>query len=268
MSDTDLPNSDDLSSPDLQAALAAAFGDEAMDWNEEADVIAERMLGDISSSNDSTSASDAPDMAALANMLADANASDDPGAALDDLLKKVSSAIDEGHLPQQDSDNPENKNTDDEAEAQVENGIRHVVFEIGDRQFGLPLTGVLEIDRCGKVTALPRTPNWLRGVTNLRGQILSVTDFRNLLNLTSDRAAVGEKIIVVHSQRHASSTALVVDRVLGIRHLNSDRGPLSGLSDRVANLSTGISVSDQATTVLIDPDLLLGCDQLMAYASK
>ena len=36
MSDTDLPNSDDPTvTPDLQAALAAAFGDEAMDWNEE-----------------------------------------------------------------------------------------------------------------------------------------------------------------------------------------------------------------------------------------
>lgn len=252
MSDTDLPNSDDPVSPDLQAALAAAFGDEAMDWNEE--LLQEEPQAD-----------DAADMAALASALADANNADDPGAALDDLLKKVSSAIDEGNLPEQlDADAASGK----EEESQQETGVRHVVFEIGDRQFGLPLDGVLEIDRCGKVTSLPRTPNWLRGVTNLRGQILSVTDFRNLLSLKSDRTAVGEKIIVVHSPRSASSTALVVDRVLGIRHLNSEQGALSGLSDRVANFSDGISVTDQATTVLIDPDLLLGCAELSAFASK
>jgi len=251
MSDTDLPNSDDPLSPDLQAALAAAFGDEAMDWNEE-----ESLPVDTTD--------DAADMAALASALADANGADDPGAALDDLLKKVSSAIDEGNLPEQlDADAASGKE-----ETQQETGVRHVVFEIGDRQFGLPLDGVLEIDRCGKVTSLPRTPNWLRGVTNLRGQILSVTDFRNLLSLKSDRTAVGEKIIVVHSPRSASSTALVVDRVLGIRHLNSEQGALSGLSDRVTSFSDGISVTDQATTVLIDPDLLLGCAELSAFASK
>jgi len=254
MSDTDLPNSDDPVTPDLQAALAAAFGDEAMDWNEEAQLVETSEAGGTD---------DVPDMAALANMLADANSAEDPGAALDDLLKKVSSAIDEGNLPEQLGAKAET-----EEETEQETGVRHVVFEIGDRQFGLPLDGVLEIDRCGKVTSLPRTPHWLRGVTNLRGQILSVTDFRNLVNLQTDRTAVGEKIIVVRSNRHASSTALVVDRVLGIRHLNSERGPVSGLSDRVANFSDGISVTDQATTVLIDPDLLLGCAELSAFASK
>lgn len=255
MSDTDLPDSDDpIVTPDLQAALAAAFGDEAMDWNEEAPLV-DSAEGDVS-------ADDGPDMTSLANMLADANSADDPGTALDELLKKVSSAIDEGNLLDASVKEESKKETEQEA------GVRHVVFEIGDRQFGLPLDGVLEIDRCGKVTSLPRTPHWLRGVTNLRGQILSVTDFRNLMNLQADRSAVGEKIIVVRSNRHASSTALVVDRVLGIRHLVSERGPVSGLSDRVANFSDGISVTDQATTVLIDPDLLLGCSELSAFTSK
>ena len=251
MSDT-LPNSDDPINSDLQAALAAAFGDEAANWEDDA------------SSADGAS-SEATDIAALASMLEAADAADaaeSSEVALDDLLKKVSSAIDDSDMPVKDASD------EDEEEAQVDTGVRTVVFEVGDHQFGLPLSGVLEIDRCGQVTALPRTPHWLRGVTNLRGQILSVTDFSNLLNLSTDRSAVGEKIIVVHSKRHASSTALVVDRVLGIRNLNSDRGPLSGLSDRVANFSEGISVTDQATTVLIDPDLLLGCDELSAFSSK
>ena len=255
MSDTDLPNSEDPITPDLQAALAAAFGDEAMDWNEETPASASAL----------SETDDAADMASLANMLADANSADDPGAALDDLLKKVSSAIDEGNLPEQHNADAATKSKE---ETEQETGVRHVVFEIGDRQFGLPLDGVLEIDRCGKVTSLPRTPNWLRGVTNLRGQILSVTDFRNLLNLQTDRTAVGEKIIVVRGKRSTSSTALVVDRVLGIRNLNSERGTLSGLSDRVATFSDGISVTDQATTVLIDPDLLLGCAELSMFSTK
>ena len=118
------------------------------------------------------------------------------------------------------------------------------------------------------MTALPRTPGWLRGVTNLRGQILSVTDFRNLLGLTDQRRAVGEKIIVVHSESQASQTALVVDRVLGIRNLRGEQGPLEGLSDRLAVFADSLAVTDQATTVLIDPDLLLGSNELAAFAAE
>ena len=254
MADKDFQDVDDPFNADIQKALAAAFGDEAADWSEaaadEGDLLSEADLNQ-------GKATAAP-------------AVSDPASALEELLKKVSSAIDDGVTPEMlldGSASPSGKSNNDDEEA-VDLGPRHVVFEIGDQQFGLPLTGVLEIDRCGDVTALPRTPNWLRGVTNLRGQILSVTDFRNLMNLTSDRQAIGEKIIVVSSKKHTATTAVVVDRVLGIRNLSGERGPLSGLSDRVATFSDGISVTDQATTVLIDPDLLLGCSELQAFAKQ
>ena len=152
--------------------------------------------------------------------------------------------------------------------AVVDQGPRHVVFQVGDQIFGLPLDGVLEIDRCGEITVLPRTPSWLRGVTNLRGQILSVTDFRNLLEVSDSRQSVGEKIIVVHSEACDASTAVVVDRVIGIRNLKAESGPISGLNDRVVTFSSGITTVEENTAVLIDPDLLLGCTELQAFATE
>ena len=94
---------------------------------------------------------------------------------------------------------------------------RYVVFVIGDQQFAIPLRDVREIARKSKITELPGTPSWLYGVTNLRGQILSVTDLRNLLHISSARPTVGEKIIVIHSQQNSLTTSIVVDRVIGIR---------------------------------------------------
>lgn len=237
-----LPQVDDPLKADVQEALLAAFGEEAIDWldDDEGDLesqLAEESLG----SEDSQ-----------------------PMDQLSALLEKLSSAVEDGLSPGALGD----VEVVDEAteESQQDVGPRHVVFQVGDQLYALPLDGVLEIDRCGKVTTLPRTPSWLRGVTNLRGQILSVTDFRSLLELTSDRQSVGEKIIVVQSERHDARTALVVDRVLGIRNLSGERGPLEGLSDRVVDFASSLSVSDQATTVLIDPDLLLGCDELRSFA--
>lgn len=240
-----LPQVDDPLKADVQEALLAAFGEEAMEWLDEDDADLETQA--LSQVEDSDTAQ--------------------PMDQLSALLEKLSSAVEDGLSPGALGD-LDSGAEETEEEAQQEAGPRHVVFQVGDQLYALPLTGVLEIDRCGKVTTLPRTPSWLRGVTNLRGQILSVTDFRSLLELTSDRQSVGEKIIVVQSERHDARTALVVDRVLGIRNLSGERGPLEGLSDRVVDFASSLSVSDQATTVLIDPDLLLGCDELKSFASE
>ena len=258
MADNESESLENVSNEDLQKALAAAFGEQAVDWQ------------DIAQSDDALLSPPDETPVETSSPAETSSTVSDPTNALEELLQRVSSAIDGGATPEMLlAGGSETANeSDDEEEEAVNLGPRHVVFEIGKQQFGLPLTGVLEIDRCGDITSLPRTPNWLRGVTNLRGQILSVTDFRNLMNLTTDRQAMGEKIIVVNSTKYAATTAVVVDRVLGIRHLSGERGPLSGLSDRVAAFSDGIAVTDQATTVLIDPDLLLGCSELQAFAKQ
>lgn len=247
MSDNTPNPSEDPVNADVQKALIAAFGADAADWLEE------------DGKADAEPNADAMGVNALQS------SPDHPSNGLEDLLDQISSAITEGDATAPKSD----KDLVDENEQDtLQDGPRHVVFSVGNQQFGLPLTGVREIDRCGKVTALPRTPAWLRGVTNLRGEILSVTDFRNLLELTEDRQTVGEKIIVVHSERHDARTALVVDRVLGIRNLSGEQGLLEGLTDRMAAFADSLAIADQATTVLIDPDLLLGCDELIAFAKE
>ena len=244
------PQSDDPLKADVQKALLAAFGSEAMDWLDEAEDLELDVQAATQESTETPSETSANPVA----------------SGLGDLLDEISSAI-EGSATDASTSGVIGE-TDEDGEEIVDLGPRYVVFEIGEQQYGIPLEGVLEIDRCGKVTTLPRTPGWLRGVTNLRGQILSVTDFRNLLGLSDQRRAVGEKIIVVHSESHDSETALVVDRVLGIRNLRGEQGPLEGLSDRLAVFADSLAVTDQATTVLIDPDLLLGSNELAAFAAE
>ena len=254
------PNSDSAPEADfdsdLQEALAATFGADAM--NLLADDGDDGMTVDL----------DADFAAAAEAMLEErtGNATKPTENALSELLSRLSEAVGAGAavapalLQQQESGQDQT--------VVVDQGPRHVVFEVGDQTFGLPLDGVLEIDRCGEITMLPRTPSWLRGVTNLRGQILSVTDFRNLLEVSDRRQTAGEKIIVIRSETCDASTAVVVDRVIGIRNLKAESGPIAGLNDRVVTFSSGIATVEDATTVLIDPDLLLGCTELQAFATE
>ncbi len=250
------PNTDPCSSSDeLKDALLAAFGDEARCWLEDDDQNDEKLssilagqTGGSESSNKSTPTSERTFDAILNDLTAefDAGSSDSDSVVIDQ------------------SNDEKEEQSDDEQDV----GPRHTVFEVGDHVFGIPITGVREIDRCGNVTVLPRTPAWLRGVTNLRGQVLSVTDFSKLLDLPGDRQSASEKIIVVYSERHNMHTALVVDRVLGIRNLSGQREPLAELSDRITNFADSVSVTDEATTILINPDELLGCEELTQFASQ
>jgi twitching motility protein PilI len=140
------------------------------------------------------------------------------------------------------------------------------VFAIGQQQFAIPLCDVREIARNPKITELPCTAAWLRGVTNLRGQILSVTDLRNLLQIDSRRPVVGEKIIVIHNRQPAATTALAVDRVIGIRNVTNEQTDVSDLSPLIASVANGLATVDKSMTVLIDSEQLLGCEELLAYA--
>ena len=153
-------------------------------------------------------------------------------------------------------------------QSESENTARYVVFEVGKLRYGIPLDGVKEIDRCGKITALPRTPEWLRGITNLRGTIVSVTDFRKLLKLDVESLFSIEKMIVIHSKRYGTSTALVVDRVLGIRNLEAIPDSADTITGPVAAFASGISALHSDSIVLIQPDLLLGCNDLQSISDS
>ena len=90
---------------------------------------------------------------------------------------------------------------------QAAEAAEHLATFVLDREeYGVNVRQVQEIRRVSEITAVPRAPEFVRGVINLRGRILPVLDLKRKLGLgevTIDRAA---RIVVVHVQ----------DRVLGL----------------------------------------------------
>ncbi len=252
------PASDD----DLQKALAAAFGDDAMqmlddgdeDDNDQDALLAAIAAEKVVTAEDEEHSQNTDPISQSTNDLSLLDLIDALGASVnaDGSYPFPAGALDPGDQLQQ-----------------APKEVRYVVFEVGDHQFGIPLSGVQEIARCGTVTPLPRTPAWLSGVTNLRGRIFSVTELRNLFGLSDTppaRRHSGKKVIVVYSDSLSMGTAVEIDRVIGIRSLSSGQMELSKIDDRFAPFATGIDLTDQTTTVLIDPDRLLGCPELNSFA--
>lgn len=96
-----------------------------------------------------------------------------------------------------------------------------VLFELSDQLFAIPVSNVAEIQREQPITRIPHVPDWVSGVTNLRGSITSVVDLRMRLGLPSPDGAVRRRMMVIRSPSNIT-TCLLVDRVLGIRVLSDD----------------------------------------------
>ena len=62
-------------------------------------------------------------------------------------------------------------------------GSRFLEFNIGKEKYGVELLTVIEVISIPETTPLPNSPRYIRGVMNLRGQIITVVDLRTKLNI-------------------------------------------------------------------------------------
>jgi purine-binding chemotaxis protein CheW len=85
-----------------------------------------------------------------------------------------------------------------------------VVFRLHEGSYGLPLENVSEVVRMVAITSVPRAPEWLLGVINVRGRVVPIIDLRLRLGLSPRTAELNTPVIVV--QVKGRIVGLVVDR--------------------------------------------------------
>ena len=105
--------------------------------------------------------------------------------------------------------------TDDlyEKEEKREETLQLVVFRLDREWYGVDIRKVKEIIKLNRVTYLPSSPEHIAGIVNLRGNILSVTDLKVLLNLS--RELPGEKARIIAVESGILETGLLADEVIG-----------------------------------------------------
>jgi len=87
-----------------------------------------------------------------------------------------------------------------------------IVFRLSREWYGVEITSVREVTRVGKITYLPSSPEYIAGIVNLRGKILSVTDLRTMMGLPHGEPTDKTRIIAVESGM--LETGLLVDEVV------------------------------------------------------
>jgi purine-binding chemotaxis protein CheW len=90
--------------------------------------------------------------------------------------------------------------------------LQVLVFRLGADEFALPIGAVDEVARAPEqITRVPKTPAFLEGVINLRGEVLPVVDQRRRFDMPPAPAGEAQRLIVVRSERHRAG--LLVDAV-------------------------------------------------------
>lgn len=95
--------------------------------------------------------------------------------------------------------------------------IQLVVFALADEAYGVEVLKVEEIIRYQEITAIPHAPEFVKGVTNLRGRIVPIVDLRDRFGLAVTDVTKATRIVVVEAS--STTVGLIVDSVDEVRNL-------------------------------------------------
>lgn len=142
---------------------------------------------------------------------------------------------------------------------------KYMGFQLGKETFGVEILKVQEIIGMLEVTAVPRTPDFVRGVINLRGKVIPVIDLRRKFNLPDVPDTELTCIVVVQIQAagDAVTMGIIVDQVsevMDIAASNCEPTPNLGQSE-AENFLLGVGKFNQIVVQLLDVDRILSHEQ-------
>jgi purine-binding chemotaxis protein CheW len=125
-----------------------------------------------------------------------------------------------------------------------------VNFTVDNINYGVPVEQVREVRDMQSVTPVPGAPSYVEGVTNLRGQIITVFDLRKRLGLPEKKGA-GEKILVIDLDK--SAVGVVVDAVTEVSTIKeADVEKNMEVTSALGDFILGVGKQNDHLAVILD----------------
>ena len=105
-------------------------------------------------------------------------------------------------------------------EQEAETAVQYIVVRIGNEQYGINIKYIDNIVRNQKITRVPKTQTYYKGVINLRGEIIPVMSIRLKLGLEDDEFTDKTRIIIVKIE--GATIGVIVDQVREVVTLDDD----------------------------------------------
>lgn len=90
--------------------------------------------------------------------------------------------------------------------------IQFIVIKVGEEQYGIDIKYVDNIIHMSSITRVPKVASYVRGVINVRGEVIPVMDIRTKMGLPEATHTKDTRIVIVKSEQHGY-VGLIVDAV-------------------------------------------------------
>ena len=149
---------------------------------------------------------------------------------------------------------------------------KYLTFALASEEYGLEILKVREIIGYMEITAVPQTPAYVKGVINLRGQVIPVIDLRAKFGMETTEITEETCIIVVEAGQgdRSFSTGIVVDHVeevLDIAGEDIEEAPQFGSAVNT-DFILGMGKIGDSVKILLDIDKVLAGDDFGSFGGS
>lgn len=147
------------------------------------------------------------------------------------------------------------------ADRAVQDQAQLVVFQLAGEFYAVDIHQVREIIRMPEVTRVPRTPDFVEGVINLRGSVIPIIDLRKRFGMDAVEANDEQRIVVVELED--KTLGVIVDAVTEVLRIERDK--IEPPSPYIVSVDTqyikGIARLEERLVILLDVARVLSTDE-------
>ena len=139
---------------------------------------------------------------------------------------------------------------------------KFLTFVLGSEVYGIEILKVREIIKLMDITTVPRTPDYMKGVINLRGKVIPIVDLRSKFSMPEIEHTQETCIIV--AEVNQTSIGIIVDSVSEVSNINSgeiEEAPHLG-QDIDTDFILGLGKTKERIVILLDIELVLSSEEL------
>ncbi len=144
---------------------------------------------------------------------------------------------------------------------------QYFVFMLDDQRYGIDLQAVERVIPAVELISLPKAPDFMSGLINLRGRIIPVVNIRKKFQLPERELNMDDRIIIFQSTTW--TTSFVVDTVEGVIEFSEDE--LNGadtLFPEMGPFIEGVGKSQDNSVLIYDIDNLFSAQEILGVNSQ
>ena len=133
----------------------------------------------------------------------------------------------------------------------VSDTTQYIVIRLGVEQYGIDIKYVDNIVRMQHITRVPKVADYIKGVINLRGEVIPVMSLRLKMDLPEDEITKATRIIILKLEQHGT-IGIIVDEVKEVVTLENDQVEKVAYDSKEPNFIFGIGKHEGSLISLLD----------------